>query len=74
MIPQQGDTKWIVHNWNIAFQPGTPVIYENDMGEDIYTKTRSIAWMLGCRHPVVMIEDYTGCVSLFRIRAQSSSG
>ena len=58
--------------WNEWYKPGHPVILTDDEGKEHQTRTRSVAWSLGCGHHVVKVEGWTGGYSLNRIRAMEA--
>ena len=58
----------LVEQWNFYYPENTSVQLTNDDGKVEFTKTRSIAWLLGSGHPVVKVVGRTGGYSLYRIR------
>jgi len=58
-----------VDTFNGFYEEGTPVLYTDDFGNKIETKTRSKAWVLGGHTPVIQIEGRAGCFLLNRIQA-----
>ncbi len=66
----KSDPKHEADVWN-AHNPdgvGADVIYTNDCGADLHTRTRSIAQVLGGHTAVIWIEGIAGCVRLDRVR------
>jgi hypothetical protein len=57
-----------VEKFNLRNPPGTPVVVTKDDGTRLETKTRSIAWIVGGKFPVVMVEGISGGYSLDRVR------
>lgn len=57
----------IVDTWNGDNLIGTSVIVTKDDGEEMQTKTRSSAWLVGSI-PVIQIEGVAGCYALERVR------
>ena len=57
----------IVDAWNVDNPVGTSVIVTRDDQEEIQTKTRSSAWLIGSI-PVIQIEGIAGCYALDRVR------
>ncbi|MFD4394691.1 hypothetical protein [Kitasatospora sp. NPDC058478] len=64
--------------WNATYPVGTPVTAYPDLRPEhpafaefrskrLETRTRSIAWNLGHGEPVVLIDDYSGGISLKHI-------
>lgn len=45
-----------VKRWNMKYNIGTKVEVELDTGTIFHTKTRSNAWILGDRTPVILLE------------------
>jgi hypothetical protein len=60
----------IVDAWNEHHPIGVDVIVTKDDGEEIQTKTRSSAWLIGSI-PVIQIEGIAGCYALERVRKNS---
>jgi hypothetical protein len=60
----------IVDVWNNDNPIGTSVIVTKDDREEICTKTRSSAWLIGSI-PVIQIEGIAGCYALERVRRAS---
>ena len=54
-------------DWNKGNPIGTSVIVTRDDQEEIQTKTRSSAWLIGSI-PVIQIEGIAGCYALGRVR------
>lgn len=53
--------------FNEWYQPGTPVIYTDDFGNEEQTVTTSIAWDL-CGTPVVKLEGKRGGYDIERVK------
>ena len=53
--------------WNAAHPVGTPVTVTLDLGEQVETKTRSVAWVI-CDHASVMVDGISGGYLLARVR------
>jgi hypothetical protein len=68
----------LVEKWKDVPE-GTPVIVTLDSGKELFTKTRSIPWMLGksSRDPghtaVIMVEGISGGYGLWRVRLDDSA-
>lgn len=54
-------------DWNEFYQPGQPVIYTDDFGEEHQTNTRSVAWEV-CGTAVVSLEGKSGGYDLDRVK------
>ncbi len=61
----------VVKAWNNAHELGASVIVTNDFGEEIPTKTRSCAELLGGHTPVIWLDGIAGCYDLTRVRVES---
>ena len=53
--------------WNAAHPPRVPVIVTKDLGEQVATFTRSIAWRI-CDHAAVLVDGISGGYLLERVR------
>lgn len=56
--------------FNAANPIGTAVVYTDDFGEEIHTKTRSEAWVIGEHTAVVLLEGMTGGYDLERVKLE----
>jgi hypothetical protein len=59
--------KLLLAKWE-GVPAGTDVVVRKDNGEELRTKTRSSAQMLGGHTPVIWVEGITGCYALDRVR------
>lgn len=57
----------ICAEWNGRHAPGTAVEVTDDVGTPSIVRTRSEAWVVGCK-PVVLLYGRTGCYLLERVR------
>lgn len=57
-----------VRAWNEVIAPGTRVIVIKDNGDEVKTKTRSEAWLVGGHTPVVLLDGISGGYDLSRVR------
>ena len=62
-----GSPQMIVDAWIRDNPVGVSVIVTRDNQEEIRTKTRSSAWLIGSI-PVIQIEGIAGCYALERVR------
>jgi len=56
-----------VEEWNKNYKIGIDVEVMKDDGSTIFTKTRSLAWVLGGHTPVILLEGISGCYALERV-------
>lgn len=56
-----------VQDWNARVFVGHPCHVTRDDGSSFFTRTRSEAWLLGDRTPVVQVEGISGCYALSRV-------
>lgn len=63
------DQKKRVEEWNATYPVATQLIVTLDSGTEMYTQTRSEAWLLGGHTAVVLVNGITGGYSLKRCRA-----
>lgn len=57
----------IVEEWNKSCKIGIDVEVIKDDGSTIFTKTKSLAWVLGGHTPVILLEGMSGCYALERV-------
>lgn len=57
----------LLEKWALVPE-GTNVIVTKDRGEEVSTKTRSMAWLLPSHVAVIMLEGISGGYSLERVR------
>lgn len=57
-----------VKAWNRDYPEGTPVYVVKDLGEVLETATRSVAWMAGGAHAMVLVDGISGGYILSRVR------
>ena len=62
----------LVEVWQ-TFPPGTRVRVLRDNGSVIETVTRSVPWLLGDGHPMILLEGQRGGYALERVRPISSN-
>lgn len=60
-----------VKQWNENYPGGTPVYVVKDLGEVVETRTRSIAWMAGDAHAMVLVDGISGGYILARVVPQT---
>ncbi|OEU74058.1 MAG: hypothetical protein BA864_06925 [Desulfuromonadales bacterium C00003093] len=59
-----------VEAWNSQNPVGTAVVVTKDFGEQVPTKTRSMAQYLPSGTPVIWLDGITGCYLLERVKAE----
>jgi len=57
----------IVEEWNKNYKIGIDVEVMKDDGSTIFTKTMSLAWVLGGHTPVILLEGISGGYALERV-------
>lgn len=57
----------IVEERNKNYKIGIDVEVMKDDGSTIFTKIRSVAWVLGDHTPVILLEGMSGCYALERV-------
>ena len=57
----------IVEEWNKKYKIGINVEVMKDDGSTIFTKTRSLAWVLGGHTPMILLEGISGGYALERV-------
>lgn len=57
-----------VSAWNAVCPIGTPVVVDRDNGEQLSTVTRSEAYLLNSRVPVILVKGIAGCYALGRVK------
>ena len=57
----------IVEEWNKNYKIGIDVEVMKDDSSTIFTKTRSLAWVLGGHTPVILLEGMSGGYALERV-------
>jgi len=60
--------EWSVFMWNRSTPGGSPITYEDDLGNLVDTETRSPAWVLPNGIPVVQVKGRSGSFILYRCR------
>ena len=58
-----------VDAWNLRHPVGTAVIATEPLGEQVYTKTRSMAHRLQAGIAVIRLDGFTGRYRLDRVKA-----
>lgn len=61
-------TQQELDDWNDIFKPGHPCLLRLDNGQEVQTKTRSQAWLLGHGMAVVSVEGKSGGWDIDRVK------
>lgn len=68
----QKRAKQAVADWNAAHAVGIEVIVTKDRGEQIRTRTHSVARLLSGHTAVIWLDGISGCYALERVRPASA--
>lgn len=63
-----------VEDFNLHVPVGSPVVVTKDMGEQVETRTRSEAWVMGGHTAMVMVDGIPGGYLLSRVKASLATG